>query len=476
MKKKKLLIFIPDGVGIKNYLLSDFIKFAAEGFEIVLAHNFHGSINDEINLESGRFIHINVPEYNESLKYKFLRESLCFARLNYNSKIKSNPSILVNWRRKFKNYPKRFFFKLVEKFGWYLSKDYNRIQRFTKYYHESLSNSTDINEYINLVKNLNPYIILTTHQRALHNIPLFAAAKKFNITTVSVIYSWDNMPKARIPFYSDYFFVWSEFMKKEFDQYYPEIDSNRIKITGTPQFEFYLKDTLLETKSDFFKKYNLDINKPVICYSGDDKLTSPYDPEFLRDLATENSKIENKIRPQIILRPSPADDGQRYNWVLKDFSDITFAPPVWQEHSDDDDWAVKFPKREDIKTLVNLVFHTDAVVNLGSTMAHDFAMFQKPAFYVNYKPVPSAQSPKDNHTKNWSVKTIYQYEHFKSMQGLNPVYWINKKEDFKNILKIIQTKTHSNREDQLLWRHKIIGEQHFKNSSRLLVDELVNLT
>lgn len=474
--KKKLLILIPDGTGIKNYLLTDFIKNASEVFEIILAHNFNTAIHEEINLAKDKFKHTGIPDYSETLKHKFIRESLCYARLKYNAKIKANPSIMVNWRRSFKQFSKGFFYKLVEKYGTYLSKNYKRIEKITDYYHNSVQQSVSINPFSDLIKKEKPELIFSTHQRALYNIPLFAAAQKTGITTISVIYSWDNMPKARIPYYSDYFFVWSDYMKTEFDDYYPDIESNRIKITGTPQFEFYLDQSLLESRKEFFSKHNLDLDRQLICYSGDDKLTSPFDADYLRDMAKNFKEIKEAKRPQIILRPSPVDDGERFKAVLNQFPDICFAPADWYKHKNDGNWAVKFPKKNDIKALVNLAFHADAVVNLGSTMAHDFAMFEKPAFYINYMPKPSKLALQIPYAKNWSVKTIYQYQHFKSIGDLKPVYWINKAEDFKKIPEILNQKNRTEQNDQKLWRDKIIGENIYKDASKKLLEELLNLT
>jgi hypothetical protein len=476
MDKPKLLILIPDGVGIKNYLLSDFIKYACKAFCVTLVHNFDNRIEKEINADAEHFKTVRIPKYNESLKHKFLRESLCYARLTYNSGLRSNPSIMVNWRRSYKQFFKKLFYKAVKIYGTYLSKSYPRIQHRTNQYLHTLKHSASISPFKDLLKNASPDLVFTTHQRALYNIPLFAAAKQLNVPSVSAIYSWDNMPKARIPYYSDYFFVWSEYMKNEFNVYYPEIESERIHITGTPQFEFYLDKNLLESKTAFFQKHGLDKSRPLVCYSGDDQLTSPFDPDYLRDLANAFLTIEKNKRPQLILRPSPADDATRFQPVLEEFPDIAYAPADWYQDGTSRSWAFKFPKKEDIKALVNLAFHADAVVNLGSTMAHDFAMFNKPAFYVNYRPEPSQISLENPNSKNWSVETIYQYEHFKSMAGLDAVYWITKKSDFKNIPDLIKNKNKEAEKDQMAWRNKVIGENVYKHASKQMVKELLSLT
>ena len=473
--KRKLLILIPDGTGIKNYLLSSFITKAVQEFDVILAHNFDDEIEKEIAVSADQYLRVRIPEYNEPFLLKFYREAITYARLLYNSRIRKNPTILINWRRSFKQITKKTFYQLVKTYGKYLANDYKRIQNTNQLYHDKVMNSHSIKEYVKLIQDYQPDVVVTTHQRSVLNVPLFAAAKKLNKTSVSFIYSWDNMPKARIPYFSDYFYVWSDYMKSEFDDYYPEIDDDRIKITGTPQFEFYLDETLLKTKADFCLQYNLDENRPIVCFSGDDRLTSPFDPFYLRDMAQVFSEVDKKNRPQIMLRPSPADDGSRFQWVLEEYSNIIYAPADWFESNSSKHWSVKFPKKNDIKNLVNVTYHADAVVNVGSTMAHDFAMFKKPAFYLNYMPEVEISTLEHINAKNWSIKTIYKYEHFRSMDGLKPVYWINARNDFKNIpLKIVKY-DEKEQADQKKWRDKIIGEMLYKQASTNLVNELSKL-
>ena len=59
-------------------------------------------------------------------------------------------------------------------------------------------------------------------------------------------------------------------------------------------------------------------------------------------------------------------------------------------------------------------------------MAHDFAIFNKPAIYLNYNPVKS---------NKWNIESIYKFQHFRSMKNLNPVFWLNKKKEFVDVIK-----------------------------------------
>lgn len=86
------------------------------------------------------------------------------------------------------------------------------------------------------------------------------------------------------------------------------------------------------------------------------------------------------------------------------------------------EWNVVYPSVDDVKLLVSTAFYSDIVVNVGSTMGFDFAMFNKPCVFINYD--------QDNKTvKDWSVKTIYNYQHFRSMPDSDAVIWLNSKKE-----------------------------------------------
>ncbi|MNE85890.1 hypothetical protein D3C80_1829360 [compost metagenome] len=75
-------------------------------------------------------------------------------------------------------------------------------------------------------------------------------------------------------------------------------------------------------------------------------------------------------------------------------------------------WGVFFPRLEDVSLLVNIAFHCSFAINVGSTIAHDFSALNKPCFYLNYD---------QKYSENWSVDTIYKFQHFRSMEGIDAV-------------------------------------------------------
>ena len=67
---------------------------------------------------------------------------------------------------------------------------------------------------------------------------------------------------------------------------------------------------------------------------------------------------------------------------------------------------------------MNTIFHTEMVINLGSSMVFDYVAHKKPCGFINYD-VPNDAYP------DWSVKKIYNFIHFRSMPSQDVVFWIN---------------------------------------------------
>ncbi len=154
---------------------------------------------------------------------------------------------------------------------------------------------------------------------------------------------------------------------------------------------------------------------------------------------------------QILLRRCPVDISRRFESIIKKHTTlIKQAPPLWN-FEPNSNWTTIYPLPEDVKLLVSTVYYSEIVVNLGSTMAFDFAMFKKPCIYINYD-----QEIKVN--PNWSVNWIYELQPFRSMLDKNAVIWINNKNEIKD--KIILNQSSHQLE---LWKETVLS--NYKTSS-----------
>ena len=420
-KPKNIFILIPDGVGIKNYLYSDVFKKLQSS--ITLFHNFDEDTLLQINKQLPIGETVEIPKYNESIREKFLREIIHLCRLKLNAKKTKNPSILKFWKTDHRSVKLKLFYRTVEMAS-QLFVTYKQILNLEKKYDAAICKNPFYNQVAEILKNNEPDVLFGTHQRALKAPTIFAAARDLGIETQTVIYSWDNIPKARLALKADKYLLWSEYMKNEMQLLYPEIPLEKLIVTGTPQFEFYKEEKNILEKNYFYKKYGLAVHKKIICFSGDDVKTSPNDPQYLNDIATAIKEAGEESNFQILFRRCPVDISGRYKWVLDKFPDIIVdVPPLWNFNSEI--WSAVYPTFEDVKLLVSIAYYADVVVNVGSTMAFDFGMFHKPCIFINYD---------QPNSENWSVQTIYSYPHFKSMPTREAVFWLNGANEIMDIL------------------------------------------
>jgi UDP-N-acetylglucosamine:LPS N-acetylglucosamine transferase len=423
MLNNKIFILLPDGIGLRNFAYSSFYELGkTQGFNVVFWNNTPFKLVDlgfkEIKIENAKThlltdIYKNVKIQAElDLNIKKTRDKVYnayrfpFSYKTVNSLIKSIVIQLLSLTHS------------SEKGIVILRKKIREEERKTLYY----------NQCKETLKKDKPALVFCTNQRISLAIAPLLAAQDLKIPTVTFIFSWDNLPKGTMVVETDYYFVWSFYMKKELLYYYPYIKENQIIVTGTPQFENYFQVNNIIAKEIFFKQYGLDIGKKYICYSGDDVTTSPYDPEYLADLIQAIRDLNKKGKQLgIIFRRCPVDFSKRFNSILEENKDIVVAiEPRWDKIGEG--WNTILPTKEDSVLQLNIITHTELVVNLGSSMVFDYVAHKKPCAYMNYNP-----GRKDH---NWSAKKIYNFVHFRSMPD-NAVVWLNSPDEIADKIEIM---------------------------------------
>ncbi len=464
----KILLLVPDGVAVRNYIYSDFIKELHQAnFEVVLYHQIPTPAIQEIIKINGTLIsdYVRIPDFKERFFSRILRESSAFARLLFNSKLLKNKTILLFWNGKSTQLKRAVLLRLSEVLGYLFHQKYSWILKIEKWYQLDILNNQTAKIIDAELTKISPDYILNLHQRAVITAPIISIAKQKGIKTGTVIFSWDNIPKARLISKYDFYFVWSDLMKLELETLYAEINPVSIKVVGTPQFELYFNDKFKLSKEEFFSTNNLDLDKKTVCFSAND-MSSPYEPNYLEDLCEDIMKIEKSSRPQILFRKCPVDHSNRFDKVLEKYKELIISiAPDWRVASSlQTNFTEIYPCYSDISLLVNTVLHSDLVVNLGSTMAHDFAVYNKPCLYINYDPVQNSK---------FKVKDVFGFQHFKSMREIDAVGWVNSKNDFKEKIQQAIDKPEIIGPDRIKWMQKIV-KFPLQNNSNNLVKEIIS--
>ncbi|WP_406970810.1 hypothetical protein [Flavisericum labens] len=245
----------------------------------------------------------------------------------------------------------------------------------------TFANNKVTREYIQLLKGDRPSHLFFTHQRPPFLAPFLYAGIQQKITVSSFIFSWDNLTsKGRMLGPFEYFFVWSHLMKEELMMFYPNVKKEHIKVVGTPQFEPYVMPQYASSKQSFCENFNLNINTKIICYSCADASIGKNDPLIIRTIATAIRNRLITVPVQFLVRTSPAEGPERFEFLKNEFPEIIWNHPKWnltrQNHAES--WSQRVPSKEDIKDLRSILEYGDLSINMLSTMSLDFMLFDKP--------------------------------------------------------------------------------------------------
>lgn len=375
---KKLGLVIVDGVGFRNFIISNFLNEASNNFdEIVIYSGLKESVYDLEYYKNVKVIELEI--YKESRITNFYRKLNEVAHLYRHNSFYGITDTL-NFTKP-KGYSKRAILNKFIRIFAFIFQSEKYTNAFQKLIYKSFSKNKVARGFIRILNQEKPNILFFTHQRPPYIAPLVYAANVMNIKTCSFIFSWDNLTsKGRMPAMFDTFFVWSDLMKNELKYFYPFIDKKNIYVIGTPQFEPYIMDNYKTSLEGFYKRFKLDRNKKTICFSCGDLSTGGNDELSIKIIA--NAILEDKINTPVnlVVRTSPADDGSRFNNLKKRYPFIIWNKPKWIQTRKNhiEPWSQRVPLKEDIKDLRAILEFSDISINMCSTMSLDFMIFNKP--------------------------------------------------------------------------------------------------
>jgi hypothetical protein len=428
MQSPKIFILLPDGIGLRNFAFTNFHQLGLEnGFEITFWNATPFDLT-KLGFNEIKIVNPKIHPITDLLKNAQIQ-----IELNQNIK-KSKDKVYNSYRFPFSYKGVKSTLKTLT-VKWLIfwnnsesglnriRKNISKNERKTKLYFDSLAT----------LQTENPAMVFCTNQRITNAVASILAAQDLGIPTATFIFSWDNLPKGTKIIETDYYFVWSEHMKNELQYYYPQVNENQIIVTGTPQFVPYFDKKIIESKETFYEKHHLDFNKKYICFSGDDVTTSPNDPQYLSDVVKAVKYLNaNGNNIGILFRRCPVDFSKRFDSVLNENKDlITRLDPKWQKMGEG--WNTILPTKDDLVLQINTIYHSELVINLGSSMVFDFVAYEKPSGFINYD-VLNTEFP------DWSVKKIYNFIHFRSMPTNNAVFWIDSTNTIAEIIEKMLTK------------------------------------
>lgn len=453
---KKVFIFLPDGVGLRNFAFTSFKAIGeSKNYQITYWNNTPFSIANEIGFDELKIEDQSLHPLTTIFTRARKRMELNWFDKTFNETVYNTYNFPQSYKG-LKNAVRSLMVDVLVAFG----SNQKGIQ-FVRNRIKNLERKTS--KYTYCKKQLEAYrpdFIFCTNQRPTQAIAPILAAQDLGIPTGTFIFSWDNLPKATTLVETDYYFVWSNHMKKELLMYCPYVNPDKVYVSGTPQFESHFDKNLLETRETFFSKHNLDLNKKYICFSGDDIVTSPLDQYYLEDLALSVRELNKEnYNLGIIYRKCPVDFTDRYAKVIEEYSDVIISiDPLWRPVGTS--WNEIMPTKEDFALQANVCEHTEFVANIASSMVFDFVAHNKSCLFFDYEQPQLKKGIRD-------IGQNYHYIHFRSMPTANAALWCKDKTKLTQIVKETIENKISSVSDGIKWFETIVGNRPTKASSAI---------
>ena len=336
----KLTLLLPDGFGVRDFLLGSFARAAVERGGLSV---FHRIPDHQLPRIAG-----HCPPAVEWHRLAGAQRGPLETALMRSSSAPAGVALLQRWRA------------------------------------HAIARDPGVARYRYLLQKLRPQVLLCSHQSSLEAAAPVAAARELGIPTATFIAGWDSLGSGNpiaAPF--DHFLVWSEAMAMELPSLHPKILRHQVHAVGAPHFDSYAEPNLLWSREEFCRRIGADARRPLICYSGGDPETSPEDAGHVRLLLELIRQGRLAGRPQLLLRPAPADDGRRYHAVRYEFPELRYAAPHWLPTGNSGGRPIA-PWPEEVPFLANLTHHCDLAVSAGSAMTLDFVMHDKPVVQVAF--------------------------------------------------------------------------------------------
>ncbi len=377
----RVALFIPDGVALRNFVLGRFLKELVAKGPVDLYHNLPEQVASKYASATPEGVEWQpILDYRQSRAVSALQSCLAYAHMYWANTHSMQRAVNRPVRASLRTKMLVKSCRLVGR----MSAEPRRIELMDAFHFSLVRRQHEVDAYRRLFEKTKPSVVFSGCQRPFSVLPAVLAAKQMGIPTATFIVSWDNLSsKGRIVAPYDHFLVWGKNMRNELLRYLPHVPERNIHIVGTPQFDPYADPDLLWTREDFFQRIGGDLARPLICFSGGDAGTCPEDPDHVRILLQMIRDGRIRRNPQVLVRPSPVDDGARYDSVRRDFPELMFVRPQWT-HTRAGDWTRVIPSAEDMQFLTNLAHYADMNVNLGSTMTLDFGLHDKPVVNVAF--------------------------------------------------------------------------------------------
>ncbi len=231
--------------------------------------------------------------------------------------------------------------------------------------------------FLEYKKKYNPNLVITaTPGLSFMEVWAILCAKKFNVPSVCVNFSWDNLTTyPRSIRKTDYMIGWNEFFKKEavkLHNYFPE----NVFVSGIARYDDFFKDDGDKvTREEFLKSKGLNPDKKTILVA---TATDP-DP----DLHKKIIRAVKSLDVNILVRVHPLERMKTYEEFTNDKNICVELAGTSKQKDSQRGWQVEMEEKDRLNVRRIFKF-CDININRSSTITLDSLIFDMPVINLDF--------------------------------------------------------------------------------------------
>lgn len=317
-----------------------------------------------------------------------------------------------------------------------------------------------------LIEKHKPDLVVATMMKTKREVALIKSAKRFNIKTIGMTRSWDNLDRILVTCLTDKIVVQNEAMKQiGFDWH--RIPLEKFFVAGFPQFDLYKNKDTFYLMQEFYKQFTLESDRRTIMF-GSEGVWIFEGSQYAKILAEMVQNNEFDYPCQLIVRPHFSDldddgkseydflDGQNHVYLDKKFRFSKFFTDKWD------------PSFEEMKKMANELFHSDVLVTFASTLSLEASILDTPVININFKAREESED-----LENY-LGTYYKSSHYSRIADSGAIKFALSRENLKELINRYLRNPEFERNERKAvsdWLAPYIGESG-KRLGNFLIQEL----
>lgn len=305
---------------------------------------------------------------------------------------------------------------------------------FERFYLWFYGRSTNAGEWMQALEKYKPDLVFSTmlslslKYTPSDDLPLILAARKKGIKTCTLIQSWDNLSTKPtvLPEWVDEYYTWSNFQAAELYERFPHIDKEKVHAVGSPQFDFHVMDNIMIPREEYVTKLGLDPAKPYILIGTGSPRSLPDEIEKVIKLI--RALLEAYAEMQFVIRLHPKDYSNRVDAYKDEWKKLRTVIQHTNAavHMDQGGFV---PPVDFYQDQVNVLRHSELVLNSSSTLTVDAAIVDKPIICLAYDLVFEKEYPQG---RSYSYS---QSDHYKKLADSGGVWVVRSEEECLRAMK-----------------------------------------